>query len=232
MKGLVDSSPSSKPRRTGSQSRPAKTPSSGRGAIKRVVDAPPPTEGVVARRSVTEEQVDEAKRNLVVNALLKGGTRGDVAHQAGLSEAQVFRIEEEYYTGQAMLSEHARLMKQLARLDRILGMLDARVQSALLANPDADPKYFEALLKAIDQVSDLMGLKKTRIQTEVRVIEERQVNIIVAFTRSVVEAMEAHLRPMLTMAGREQLEAKREEWLAQATQASAEILEATAPMEL
>ena len=65
-----------------------------------------------------------------------------------------------------------------------------------------------------------------------RVIEERQVNIIVAFTRSVVEAMEAHLRPMLTMAGREQLEAKREEWLAQATQASAEILEATAPMEL
>ena len=186
----------------------------------------------MARRSVTEEQVDEAKRNLVVGALLKGGTRGDVAHQAGLSEAQVFRIEEEYYTGQAMLSEHARLMKQMARLDRVLGMLDARVQSALLANPEGDPKYFDSILKAIDQVSDLMGLKKTRIQTEVRVIEERQVSIIVAFTRSVVEAMEAHLRPMLTMAGREQLEERREEWLAQATAASAEILEATAPMEM
>ena len=181
---------------------------------------------------MTDGQVDEAKRNLVINALVKGGTRGDVAHQAGLSEAQVFRIEEEYYTGQAMLSEHARLMKQLARLDRILGMLDARVQSALLANPDADPKYFEALLKAIDQVSDLMGLKKTRIQTEVRVIEERQVEVIVSFTRSVVEAMEARLRPMLTIAGREELEARREEWLAQATAASAQILEATAPMEL
>lgn len=47
----------------------------------------------MARTKVTEGQVDEAKRNLVVNALLKGGTRGDVAHQAGLSEAQVFRIE-------------------------------------------------------------------------------------------------------------------------------------------
>lgn len=186
----------------------------------------------MARRSVTDGQVDEAKRNLVVNALLKGGTRGDVAHQAGLSEAQVFRIEEEYYTGQAMLSEHARLMKQLARLDRVLGMLDARVQSALLANPDGDPKYFDSILKAIDQVSELMGLKKTRIQTEVRVIETKQVEVIVSFTRSVVEAMEARLRPMLTIAGREMLEERREEWLAQATQASAEILEATAPMEL
>lgn len=186
----------------------------------------------MARVSVTDGQVDEAKRNLVINALLKGGTRGDVAHQAGLSEAQVFRIEEEYYTGQAMLSEHARLMKQMARLDRVLGMLDARVQSALIANPDSDPKYFDSILKAIDQVSELMGLKKTRIQTEVRVIETRQVEVVVAFTRSVVEAMEARLRPMLTVAGREELEANRETWLAQATQASAEILEATAPMEL
>ena len=99
---------------------------------------------------MTDGQVDEAKRNLVVGALVKGGTRGDVAHQAGLSEAQVFRIEEEYYTGQAMLSEHARLMKQMARLDRVLGMLDARVQSALLSNPEGDPKYFDSILKAID----------------------------------------------------------------------------------
>ena len=239
MKGLVDSAPSSKPRQTRPRSQSAKTPSSkpaaapsaNRGHHQALV-AGGTSGGAGADVVVPEKTVDDTKRDLVVTLLANGASRRHVAQQVGLSEADVFRIEEDYYTGQAQLSEHARLMKQMARLDQVLSLLHARVQTSVFDNPDADPKYFDALLKTIDQTSELMGLKKTRIQTEVRVIEERQVNIIVAYTRAVVEAIEGHLRPYLSIEGRRALDANRETWLSQAAADSADTLRATAPMEM
>jgi len=238
MKGLVDSAPSSKPRQTRPRSQSAKTPSSkpaaapsaNRGHHQALIAGA--GAGAGADLVVPEKAVDDTKRDLVVTLLANGTSRRQVAERVNLSEAEVFRIEEDYYTGQAQLSEHARLMKQMARLDQVLSLLHARVQTSVFDNPDADPKYFDALLKTIDQTSELMGLKKTRIQTEVRVIEERQVNIIVAYTRAVVEAIEGRLRPYLSAEGRRALDANRETWLSQAAADSADTLRATAPMEM
>lgn len=155
--------------------------------------------------------------------LLKGKSRTAVADRLNLSEAEVFKIEEEYYASQEQLSEHAMLMKQIARLEKVM---DTLYDMALDSYTEVDAKLVEQLLKSIDLVSELAGLKKQKVEAEVRLIAEQQVPIIINYVDYVQSAMMEHITPLLTKRGQRQLEAHRDEWLAEATTKGAEIIDA------
>ena len=163
------------------------------------------------RTAEEQKAIDLQRKSLVIRALLRGKPRSEVAERFQLSEAEVFRIEEDYYSSQESLSEHAQLMKQLTRLEKLLDAL----WDSVVENP----------LATIEAVSDLAGLKKTKVEAEIKLIQQQQIPIIVAFVESVQNNMEQHLFPLLTKRGQKQLEAHREEWLADATSSSASILE-------
>ena len=165
-----------------------------------------------------EEDVVRAKRELALDLVTRGRPRRQIANQLNMTEAEVFRIEEDYFASQEVLSEPAQLAKQMERLGIILDKL----WSIVIDNSyQLDAKLVEQLLRTIDMTSDLAGLKKTRMQAEVRVIQERQVPVIVNFIDRVQTQMEGHLAPLLTEDGRRMLEAHRDEWLSEATAASA-----------
>lgn len=164
-----------------------------------------------------EEDVVRTKRELALDLVTRGRPRRQIANQLNMTEAEVFRIEEDYFASQEVLSEPAQLAKQMERLGIVLDKL----WSIVVDNSyQLDAKLVEQLLKTIDLTSDLAGLKKTRMEAEVRVIQERQVPIIINFIDRVQTQMEGHLAPLLTDDGRRMLEAHRDEWLSEATVAS------------
>lgn len=174
------------------------------------------------RTAEEQKAIDLQKKNLVLRDLLRGKSRSDVASKFQMSEAEVFRIEEDYYSSQDSLSEHAMLMKQLTRLEKLLDALwDMVVETPMAANPD----NIKTTLATIEAISELAGLKKTKVEAEIKLIQQQQIPIIVAFVESVQNNMEQRLFPLLTKRGQKQLEAHREEWLADATSSSASILE-------
>ena len=111
------------------------------------------------RTAEEQKAIDLQRKSLVIRALLRGKPRSEVAERFQLSEAEVFRIEEDYYSSQESLSEHAQLMKHLARLEKLLDALwDSVVGKPLATNPD----NVKTALATIEAVSDLAGLKKTK----------------------------------------------------------------------
>ena len=164
-----------------------------------------------------EDDVVRTKRELALDLVTRGRPRRQIANQLNMTEAEVFRIEEDYFASQEVLSEPAQLAKQMERLGIVLDKL----WSLVVDNSyQLDAKLVEQLLKTIDLTSDLAGLKKTRMEAEVRVIQERQVPVIINFIDRVQTQMEEHLTPLLTADGRRMLESHRDEWLSEATAAS------------
>lgn len=177
-----------------------------------------------------ERDPDRLRRSMAIDLLVRGKSRNYVANKLGLSEFEVFRIEEDYYASQARLSEHAMLMKQIERLETVIDALYDRVVGDVW---DLDPKIVEQMLKSIDMISELMGLKKQRVEAEVRVIQEQQVPIIISYVDFVEKQMMDRIRPLLTKAGQRQLEKKYDDWFSEATTMGAEIIDVpTAKMTL
>ena len=171
-----------------------------------------------------EEQtaIELQKKSLIIRDLLRGRSRSDVASKIQMSEVEALRTEEEYYSSQESLSEHAMLMKQLTRMEKLLDALwDMVIENPLAADPD----NIKTALATIDTISDLAGLKKTKVEAEIKLIQQQQIPVIVSFVEAVQSNMEQRLYPLLTKRGQKQLEAHREEWLADATSVSAGILE-------
>lgn len=174
------------------------------------------------RTAEEQKAIDLQKKSLVIRSLLRGKPRSEVADRFQMSEVEVFRIEEEYYSSQESLSEHAMLMKQLTRMEKLLDALwDMVVENPMLANPD----NIKTTLATLEAISDLAGLKKTKVEAEIKLIQQQQIPVIVSFVEAVQSNMEQRLYPLLTKRGQKQLEAHREEWLADATTVSANILE-------
>lgn len=159
---------------------------------------------------------------MAISMLVRGKSREQVAEKLSMTPAEVFRIEEAYYSAQEMLSEHAMLMKQLARLEMVIDVLFDRVTQSTF---DLNPDFVKHLLSAIDSVSDLAGLKKQKIQAEVRVINERQVPIVINYVDFVTNHVLDKVRPYLTGEGVKELTDRKNDWLSEATTLGANIID-------
>lgn len=187
-----------------------------------------PTSDVSPLHGVDPEAPPEERRKRVaINMRLMGKSLAEVSDRTGMTEAEVHRAEAAYYESQETLSEHAMLIKQLTRLDRLLSLLWDRVEGMYVENPDE----YRNILDVLKEISELAGLRKQRLQAEVRVIQRDQVPLIQAYVRGVLAAYEERLTPLLTAGGTKALESKREEWVVDATQQGvAQLTEKTATM--
>lgn len=184
-------------------------------------------EVIVHEGKIYEGGVTAAQRKLIIEQRARGKTYAELVERFKVDEETIHRIEEEYYSSQQSLSEHAMLMKQLSRLDMLLDVLYERV---LGDQYDLNPDFLKHALAVISEISDLAGLKKQRIAAEIKIIEQQQVPLIVSFNDRVVESMLARVQPLLTKRGALELEAKKTGWMSESVKDAAEILDSTTPM--
>lgn len=159
----------------------------------------------------------KARERMALQLLIRGKSREDVAEFLGLEPKEVALLEEAYFSSSERLSETAMFQKQLMRLELLLDRA-----FDIVMEMDAEGANVASTLAVIKEISELAGLKKTRVEAQVKIIEERQVPLIVNFTQTVVNDMLEHIQPLLTKQGARQLEAKRETWLIEASDKAAE----------
>lgn len=170
-------------------------------------------------RALADLSDRDAKVRSVCRHLLRGKSRDEVADIEGLSVQEVADIEEMHFASIVPLSEQAMLMKQLGRLELLL-------DKAFEMTVDGFGNFNDvaSTLAVIKEISELVGLKKTHLKAEVKVINERQVPIVVNYVNAVVNDLMGHVQPLLTKAGARQLEAHRGEWMVEATKSAADQL--------
>lgn len=173
----------------------------------------------------------EVKAKLAIKELVRGKSRQDVADKYGFTTAEMFRIEEDYYRGLDMLDEHAMLMKQLTRLETLVDILWDQIQTFGLTNDKGDfGANLSSAVALLREISELAGLKKKQVQSEVRIIQEQQVPMIVAYVDAVLREYDKKLDKYLTAKGRRELASKREDLYAEITAEPVKLLEGTAEM--
>ena len=166
-------------------------------------------------------EIGDAKdrERMALQLLIRGRSREDVADFLSMDVKEVALLEESYFSSSARLSETAMFQKQLMRLEMLLDRA-----FDIVMDMDAEGHNVASTLAVIKEISELAGLKKTRVEAQVKVIEERQVPLIVNFTQNVVNDMMGHIAPHLTDTGAQLLEAKKEAWLIEASHKAAEDL--------
>ena len=178
-------------------------------------------------QSITSDDL-EGRRMVAIAMLRRGADRHKIIDRTGFTSKELFEIEQEYYDDRDMLDERAQTIKQLDRLDAILDMAWTQVAAYGLANEHGDfGANLNAFTNVIREISDLAGLKKQRVETEIRIIEEQQINIIVSYVSMVLDEFVTKITPYLTKNGQKQLEAHRRDWYAEAVDTQAQVLEST-----
>lgn len=169
------------------------------------------------------KELTETQKSIIVGSLLTGKSRRSVAEKYGMSEAEIFRVEEEYYSSLDTLSEHAALMKQIHRLDKLL---DRAFDMLDYVSEETGPSAINAALQVISEISALIGLKKNRIEAEVKLIQPQQVQAIISFNDFVVGQVLSKVTPLLTDEGRLELEGNKDLWITQAVEEGVDIIDA------
>lgn len=174
-----------------------------------------------------EAEVDKAEiEKEIIAARLKGAPVLTLARQYEVEPLEIFELEEAYWSKVDKPSPHAMFLKQLTRLEE---MIDALWDSAKLTG---NPKVVEQVISAINSISDIAGLKKTRIEAEIRVIEEREVVLVQSF----VEAVLANFLELLAKEVpevRPVVEKNYLDWLVQATKDPTQVISSeTAKIEM
>lgn len=173
------------------------------------------------------EELSEGKRKLAIQMLLRGKSREEIANKLSITPAEVFRIEEAYYRDTEQLDEHALLLKQMRRMEIILDALWDQIVDR--ENGVAmDPDDLKGALALIAEMNDLLGLKTTKVQAEVKVIQEQQTQLIFAYVQEVLRVYTEHLTQYLTAKGKRELPERQQAWIMDATQQPIKMLDATA----
>lgn len=170
------------------------------------------------------EEVPDGKKKLAVSMLLRGKSRDEVASKLDLSTAEVFRIEEEHYRNTETLDEHAMYLKQMRRMEMILDALwDQLIDHGTRA---MDPDDLKGALALIGEMNEIIGLKKTRVETEVKIIQEQQTELIFGYVQAVLEEYTRRVSQYLTAKGKRELEAHQVDWVMEATHEPVAMLDA------
>jgi len=85
----------------------------------------------------------------------------------------------------------------------------------------------EVFLKTLDRIAALLDLNMETTKTEIRVIEDKQVTVIIAALDNVTELLRQNVQELVTTKGNKEILAESwDDWVSQAVHASEEIIEA------
>lgn len=172
------------------------------------------------------------KRDTALSLLKRGTERNKIIQATGFTSEELFVIEQSYYDSRQELSPRNMRIKQLDRLDALVDMAYSQIEMFGLADEKGNwGQNLQAVLAVLREISEVANLKRQTVTHEIRVIEEKQVNIMLSFTNQVLEEYTALMYPHLSAGAKKALEVNKADWFAQAVNKPAALLEATVEVE-
>lgn len=172
------------------------------------------------------------KRDTALSLLKRGTERNKIISATGFTSEELFVIEQSYYDSRQELSPRNMRIKQLDRLDALVDMAYSQIEMFGLADEKGNwGQNLQAVLAVLREISEVANLKRQTVTHEIRVIEEKQVNIMMSFTNQVLEEYTALMYPHLSAKAKKALETNKADWFSQAVNKPAALLEATVEVE-
>ena len=172
------------------------------------------------------------KRDMALSMLKRGIDRNKIVNATGFTSEELFVIEQAYYDNRQELSPRNMRIKQLDRLDALVDMAYSQIEMFGLADEKGNwGANLQSVLAVLREISEVANLKRQTVTHEIRVIEEKQVNVMLSFTTQVLEEYTALMYPHLSPKARKALEMNKADWFSQAVNKPAALLEATVEME-
>lgn len=174
----------------------------------------------------------KGKRDMALSLLKRGADRNKIIEATGFTSDELFVIEQSYYDSRQELSPRNMRIKQLDRLDALVDMAYSQIEMFGLADEKGNwGQNLQAVLAVLREISEVANLKRQTVTHEIRVIEEKQVAIMMSFTNQVLEEYTALMYPHLSAKAKKALETNKADWFSQAVNKPAALLEATVEME-
>lgn len=172
------------------------------------------------------------KRDTALSLLKRGTERNKIIQTIGFTSEELFIIEQSYYDSRQELSPRNMRIKQLDRLDALVDMAYSQIEMFGLADEKGNwGQNLQAVLAVLREISEVANLKRQTVTHEIRVIEEKQVNVMLSFTNQVLEEYTALMYPHLSAKAKKALETNKADWFSQAVNKPAALLEATVEVE-
>ena len=172
------------------------------------------------------------KRDMALSLLKRGTERNKIIEATGFTSEELFIIEQSYYDSRQELSPRNMRIKQLDRLDALVDMAYSQIEMFGLADEKGNwGQNLQAVLAVLREISEVANLKRQTVTHEIRVIEEKQVAIMMSFTNQVLEEYTALVYPHLSAKAKKALETSKADWFSQAVSKPAALLEATVEVE-
>lgn len=172
------------------------------------------------------------KRDMALSLLKRGTERNKIVSATGFTSEELFVIEQTYYDSRQELSPRNMRIKQLDRLDALVDMAYSQIEMFGLADEKGNwGQNLQAVLAVLREISEVANLKRQTVTHEIRVIEEKQVNIMMSFTNQVLEEYTALVYPHLSAKAKKALETNKADWFSQSVNKPAALLEATVEVE-
>lgn len=166
--------------------------------------------------------LSEGAKDQIIDFYVAGNNPRHIANVLHIDKNIIDKIIEQYLAEYKSLDQTDMLKLQTERISRVIAFLWKNVLDAdVLRNPE----YVKVLIDALDKLSELVGLKKQRIEQQVRVINETQVPIVVNYVTMVNNKVIEKIQPLLTPEGAKVLEKNYNTWLSEAATDSADIIE-------
>lgn len=174
----------------------------------------------------------KGKRDTALSLLKRGADRNKIIQATGFTSEELFVIEQSYYDSRQELSPRNMRIKQLDRLDALVDMAYSQIEMFGLADEKGNwGQNLQSVLAVLREISEVANLKRQTVTHEIRVIEEKQVAIMMSFTNQVLEEYTALVYPHLSAKAKKALETNKADWFSQAVNKPAALLEATVEME-
>ena len=174
----------------------------------------------------------KGRRDAALSLLKRGADRNKIIEATGFTSDELFIIEQTYYDSRQELSPRNMRIKQLDRLDALVDMAYSQIEMFGLADDKGNwGANLQGLLAVLREISEVANLKRQTVTHEIRVIEEKQVAVMLSFTNQVLEEYTALVYPHLSAEAKRALETNKADWFAQAVTKPAALLEATVEME-
>ena len=174
----------------------------------------------------------KGKRDIALSMLKRGADRNKIIESTGFTSEELFIIEQSYYDSRQELSPRNMRIKQLDRLDALIDMAYSHIEMFGLADEKGNwGQNLQAVLAVLREISEVANLKRQQVTHEIRVIEEKQVSVMISYTNQVLEEFTALMYPHLAPKAKKMLETNKADWFAQAVSKPAALLEATVEME-
>ena len=170
----------------------------------------------------------KGRREAALSMLKRGVDRERIIDKVRFTSEELFLIEQAYYDDRQELSPRNMRIKQIDRLDSLVDLAYSQIEAFGLADAKGNwGQNLQALLAVLKEISEVANLKRQTMVHEVRVIEEKQVSVMVSYTNQVLEEFTALLYPHLEPKAKRMLETNKADWFARAVSKPAALLEAT-----